>query len=433
MRALATVWESHNGGAALDLLVALLVGFLIGLERERADSMRQPHLYAGVRTFSLLALAGAVPALMLEHWGVVPLIVSFLATAALAVIAYWRGSAAGAPGSPTATAALVTFLLGALAGSGQALLAASAGIAVTTLLTAKTQLERFSRALSAQELNSVLELGVITCIVLPLLPNRGYGPWGAWNPFEIWLVVILVAAFSFLGFIASRLLGERRGLLVAGLGGALVSSTAVTFAMAQRSRAEPALERSAAIAATLASAVMAVRVTVLAGAAGAGILPRLLPAVAAMAGVSLLAAWVIARQHDGESAALAPAAATNPFSLWAALSFALLFAAVLVLVPATRAWLGAAGSFVAATLAALVDVDAITIAISRGGPTLGGWRDPAAAVSAGVAVNTLVKTAMVALIGRGRFRSAVVTSLGLAALACLAVAALVYPLPLTPA
>src|SRR5258706_542201 len=319
MRALATVWESHNGGAALDLLVALLVGFLIGLERERADSMRQPHLYAGVRTFSLLALAGAVPALMLEHWGVVPLIVSFLATAALAVIAYWRGSAAGAPGSTTATAAPVTFLLGALAGSGQPLLAASAGIAVTTLLTAKTQLERFSRALSAQELNSVLELGVITCIVLPLLPNRGYGPWGAWNPFEIWLVVILVSAFSFLGFIASRLLGERRGLLVAGLGGALVSSTAVTVAMAQRSRAEPALERSAAIA------------------------------------------------------------------------------------------------------------------TSRGGPTLGGWRDPAAAVSAGVAVNTLVKTAMVALIGRGRFRSAVVTSLVLAALACLAVAALVYLWPLTPA
>src|SRR5258706_1850346 len=142
MRALATVWESHNGGAALDLLVALLVGFLIGLERERTDSLRQPHLFAGVRTFSLLALTGAVPALMLEHWGVVPLIVSFLATAALAVIAYWRRSAAGAPGSTTATVALVTFLLGALAGSGQPLLAAGAGIAVTTLLTAQTALER---------------------------------------------------------------------------------------------------------------------------------------------------------------------------------------------------------------------------------------------------------------------------------------------------
>ena len=106
---------------------------------------------------------------------------------------------------------------------------------------------------------------------------------------------------------------------------------------------------------------------------------------------------------------------------------------MLLLVPATRAWLGAAGSFVAATLAALVDVDAITIAISRDGPTLEGWRDPAAAVSIGVAVNTLVKTAMVAFIGRGRFRSAVVTSLVLAALACLAVAGVVYLWPLAAA
>jgi len=426
MNALATALESHRGGAALDLLVALLVGFLIGLERERSDSLQPPRRFAGVRTFSLLALAGAVPALMLAPWGIVPLIVSFLAVASLALIAYWRGSAAGAPGSTTEMAALVTFLLGALAGSGQPLLAACAGIAVTTLLTAKAQLERFSRALSAQELNAVLELGVITCIVLPLLPDRGYGPWGAWNPFDIWLVVILVSAFSFVGFIASRLLGERRGLLVAGLGGALVSSTAVTVAMAQRSRAEPALERSAAMAAALASAVMALRVTVLAAAAGAGILPRLLPAVGAMAVVSLLAAWAIGRRRDAESGALRPAVASNPFSLWAALSFALLFALVLLLVPAARAWLGAAGSFAVASIASLVDVDAMTIAISRGGPTVGGWRDPAAAVSAGVAVNTLVKTAIVAVVGRGRFRAAVVSSLLLAALGCLALAALVY-------
>src|SRR5258705_9464776 len=179
MNALATALASHRGAAALDLLVALLVGFLIGLERERTDSLRQPHLFAGVRTFSLLALAGAVPALMLEHWGVVPLIVSFLATAALAVIAYWRGSAAGAPGSTTATAALVTFLLGALAGSGQPLLAASAGIALPTLPTPQTQLERFSPALSAQELNSGPVPGVISCIVLPALPGPAFCPLGA--------------------------------------------------------------------------------------------------------------------------------------------------------------------------------------------------------------------------------------------------------------
>jgi uncharacterized membrane protein (DUF4010 family) len=426
MNALATALDSHGGGAPLDLLVALLVGFLIGLDRERTAARKQYHLFAGVRTFSLLALAGAIPALMLERWGIVPLVVSFLAVAALTLVAYWRVSTAGTLGSTTETAALVTFLLGALAGSGQPLLAAGAGIAVTTLLTAKRQLEQFSRALSAQELDAVLELGVITCIVLPLLPNRGLGPWNVWNPFEIWLVVILVSAFSFAGFIASRLLGERRGLLVAGLGGALVSSTAVTVAMAHRSRAEPAHERDAAMAATLASAVMALRVAVLAGAAGLGILPRLLPALMAVAVVSVVAAWVIARGRDVVNPKVAPAAARNPFSLWAALSFALLYAAVLLLLPAARAWLGTAGNFLAAALSALVDVDAITIALSRGGPAIGGWRDPAAAVSAGIAVNTVVKIVIVAAVGRGRFRTAVISSLALTALACLAVAALVY-------
>jgi uncharacterized membrane protein (DUF4010 family) len=406
--------------------VALLVGFLIGLDRERAETRKQQHQFAGVRTFSLLALAGAVPTLMLERWGVVPLVVSFLAIAALTLIAYWRTSAAGALGSTTETAALVTFLLGALAGSGQPLLAAGAGIAVTTLLTAKTQLEGFSRALNAQELNAALELGVITCIVLPLLPNHGLGPWGVWNPFEIWLVVVLVSAFSFIGFIASRLLGERRGLLVAGLGGALVSSTAVTVAMAHRSRDEPALERSAAMAAALASTVMALRVAVLAGAAGIGILPRLLPALMALAVVSVVAAWIIARGRDAVNPNVAPAAARNPFSLWAALTFALLYAAVLLLLPAARAWLGAGGNFLAAALSALVDVDPMTIALSRSGPSLSGWRDPAAAVSAGVAVNTVVKIAIVAVVGRGRFRTSVIASLALAALACLAVATLVY-------
>jgi len=410
----------------LRLLVAILIGFLIGLDRERAEVRKQHQLFAGIRTFSLIAIAGAVPALMLDSWGTIPLIASFIAVAGVTIVAYARSSAAGSIGSTTEVAALVTFLLGAMAGAGELLLAGGAGIAVAVLLAAKPGLERFSRALSAQELEAVLELGVITCIVLPLLPRQGYGPWLAWNPFDIWLVVVVVSALSFAGFITMRLLGERRGLLVAGLVGSLVSSTGVTVAMAHSSRANPALARSAATAAILASAVMGLRVLLFVGAYGAAILPRLAPSVLVMALVSVAVAGFINRRADATAPTATPALIANPFSLRAALSFALLYAVVLLLVPATRMWLGTAGAFAAAAVSALLDVDAMTIAFARAAPVDGPWRETAAAITLGVTINTLVKAGIVAVVARGPFRRWVITGLGLAAIACSGAGALIY-------
>jgi uncharacterized membrane protein (DUF4010 family) len=413
-------------GEVLRLLVAILIGFLIGLDRERAEVRKQHQLFAGIRTFSLIALAGAVPALMQDRWGAIPLVASFIAVAGVTIVAYARSAAAGSIGSTTEVAALVTFLLGAMAGAGQPLLAGGAGIAVAVLLAAKPSLERFSRALSGQELEAVLELGVITCIVLPLLPRQGYGPWSVWNPFDIWLVVVVVSALSFAGFIAMRLLGERRGLLIAGLVGSLVSSTGVTVAMAQHSRSSPTLARSAATAAILASAVMGVRVLVLVAAYGAGALPRLAPAVLVLALVSVAVAGLINRRTELPAAEATPALITNPFSLRAALSFALLFACVLLLVPAARIWLGNSGNFAAAAVCALLDVDAMTIAFAHGAPAGGAWREVAAAITLGVTTNTLVKAGIVAVLARGAFRRWVITGLTLAAIACAGTGAAIY-------
>ena len=411
-------------GEVLRLLVAILAGFLIGLDRERAEVRKQHQLFAGIRTFSLIAIAGAVPALMLERWGPVPLVASFIAVAGVTIVAYLRSSAAGAIGSTTEVAALVTFLLGALSGAGQPLLAGGAAIAVAVLLAAKPTLKRFSRALSEQEIEAVLELLVITCIVLPLLPRQGYGPWQVWNPFEIWRVVVVVSTLSFAGFIAMRLLGEQRGLLVAGLVGSLVSSTGVTVAMAQRSRAEPALEHSAATAAILASAVMGLRVLVFVAAYGAALLPRLAPPVLAMAVVSAAVAAVFVRRGGTGPAAAAPLA--NPFSLRAALSFGALYAGVLLLVPAARLWLGSTGSFAAAAGSALLDVDAMTIAFARGAPAAGPWREAAAAIAIGVTTNTLVKAGIVAVLARGSFRRRVIAGLAVAAITCAGTAIVIY-------
>lgn len=395
------------------LLVALLIGLLIGLDRERAEVRKRRRQFAGIRTFPLIALAGALPFfLMDEAAGPALLAVAFLAIAVLTAISYYRGSARGAVGTTTETAAIVTFLLGAMAGAGQMLLAAGVGIIVAILLVAKPRLEGFSHALSEEELSATLELAVISCIVLPLLPNQAYGPWQILNPFEIWLVVVLVSGLSFGGFIATRLLGEQRGILAAGVAGAIVSSTAVTAAMAQRSREHPEDARSIASATILASLVMCLRVVVVAGAAGPGLLPRLLPPIAAMSGVAAVAAWWCGRGGPAQRPTK-PAAMKNPFSLRAAITFGALFAAVLFVVRAAQELPAVYGTLVAAILPALIDVDAVTIALARAGPGSSEWRLPAAAILLAAVTNTAVKLVMAVGLGAGPFRWYVGTALGL--------------------
>lgn len=407
------------------LLVALLVGFLIGLDRERAEARTGREAFAGVRTFPLIALAGAVPMVLMSVAGPALLVASFAAVATVAVVSYVRTSATGEIGATTEMAAIACFLLGALAGSGQFVMAGAAGVTVAVLLVAKPRLEAFSRTLTAEELRAVLELAVISVIVLPLLPNRGFGPWGVLNPFDIWMIVVLVSALSFVGFVATRTLGERRGLAVAGAVGGLVSSTAVTLAMAERSRADEGIGRAAASATVLASCVMSLRVAVLAGVINAGILPRLLPVVGSMAAVGGLAALWLAR-GSGDEPTPSGGSIANPFSFKAALSFGLLYALILLAVRAAQVYFGDGGTYAASALSGVADVDAVTIAFSRLGPMADDWRTPASAVTLAAVVNMLVKMGMGIGAGGGRFRRYVAVSLGLMALVGGAAGVLVY-------
>jgi uncharacterized membrane protein (DUF4010 family) len=405
--------------------VALLIGFLVGLDRERAEARKGHEAFAGVRTFPLIALVGAVATILLPVAGPALLVAALGAIAAVAVVAYLRTSTVGGPGATTEMAAIATFLLGALAGDGQFVLAGAAGVSVAVLLVAKPRLEAFSRALTSEEIRAALELAVISVIVLPLLPNVGFGPWQVLNPFAIWLIVVLVSGLSFAGFVAMRLLGERRGLAATGALGGLVSSTAVTFAMAERTKADQGLGGPAASAVVLASCVMSLRMAVLAGVVNAGILPRLLPVIGAMAVVGGIAALWLVRSGTGEPLASGGHLA-NPFSLRAALTFGAVFALILLGVRAAQEYLGEGGTFVASALSGVADVDAVTIAFSRLGPVADGWRTPAAAVTLAAVVNTLVKLGLGVGLGAGRFRRHVAVALGVVALAGAAAGAVVY-------
>jgi uncharacterized membrane protein (DUF4010 family) len=391
------------------LAVALLVGLLIGLDRERAEIRKKRQLFAGIRTFPLIALLGAALTLLRGQMGPWPLLAGFMAVAGIALVSYARGAGEGDMGATTEVAALGAYALGCLAGVGQLVVAGAAGVAVAVLLAVKPSLERLSRTLSEQELTAVLELAVISAIVLPLVPDQGYGPWGVLNPFRIWMVVVLVSAVSFAGFIAVRWRGQEGGLFwAAGLGG-LVSSTAVTMAMAQRSRDAPEAGRAIAGAAVLATSVMCGRLLVLVAAAGPTLLPRLAPPVMAMGLVGLLVALLL-RRGAAHPESTAGRQLDNPFSLRSAMLFGAIFAGALLLVRWSQTLFGSTGTLIAALLSGFVDVDAVSIALARGARP-----DIATAAVAGIVIacvsNNVFKTAVAVVSGAGSFRKNVALGL----------------------
>ena len=348
------------------LLVALLVGLLIGVDRERAEERKQRKLFAGVRTFPLIAVVAAMLTLLRGELGPWPLLLGLGAVAAIVLVSYRASVRLGETGATTEVAALATYALGAMAGVGELEVAGATAVALAVLLAAKPPLERFSRAISEAEMAAALELAVLSAIVLPLLPDRGFGPWQVLNPFRIWMVVVMVSAMSFAGFIAVRWRGEAAGeLLAAGLGG-LVSSTATTVAMAARSRDAPQRAGALAAAAVLASTVMCVRLAVLVGVVAPPLLPRIGPAMAAMAATGLLATLILHRTAPRHDVDPGRAPVENPFRLRSALLFGAIFAATLLLVRGSRQLLGATGTLLAAGLSGLADVDAISIALARG-------------------------------------------------------------------
>jgi uncharacterized membrane protein (DUF4010 family) len=399
----------HPGIALLRLMVAGLLGGLIGMERERAAHAGREEMFAGVRTFPLFALLGASLTVVTGEMGAA-VVSGFLAVAALAVVSYWRKSSAERVGTTTEMAALATYWVGAIAGAGALVLAAALGIAIAVLLAAKERLESFPQAMTREELRATLTLAVLAAVILPLLPDQGYGPWGVWNPRRIWIVVVLVCGLSFAAFLAVRFWGARRGLYLTGILGGLASSTALTVSLASQSRAEQGGGAALAVAAGLASTVMLIRVLVLAAIAGPAVLPRLAPFLALAAAGGAFAILILLRR--AKTAPPHEAGIANPFRLLEALRFGAVFALVLLAVEAARHYLGSWGIVVASILAGLVDVDAITLSLSgmsaRGMPI----ETAAGGIAVAVLANTAAKAGYAAWRGSPEYRRGVAMILG---------------------
>lgn len=357
MHALPEGWD------VLTLLgTSLAVGLLIGIERER-----NPAAKAGLRTFALTALLGCVTAL-LQQVAQAPWLpaAGLLLVGVMMVAAYARERDAGAdPGTTTVVAMLLTYLYGVLIWHGRADIAVPLAIVTTSLLYFKAELRGVTQHVTRRDLISILQFGVLSMIVLPLLPDRGYGPYAALNPHQIWLMVVLISGVSLAGYLALRFAGPRHGAALVGIFGGMVSSTATTLAYSRRCRVSPEHVPMAGLVIVLASAVVPVRIALLTALTAPAALQFLAPALAAAAGLGGLAAFWLWRLADHTSGEIPIPEVANPTELRASLAFGALYGAVMLLSSWLSHALGSSGLYGLALISGLTDVDAITLSSLR--------------------------------------------------------------------
>jgi uncharacterized membrane protein (DUF4010 family) len=352
---MAIVWSDQ-----LRFLLALALSALVGLERERSRVHGNPHA-AGVRTHVLTAIFGFVCAEV--HKVGIPgvLLVGMGAVGLVQVSSFWRRTTNGLSGWTSELSILVSFAVGASSPVVEVWIPTAAAIVGTIVLTEKTEIERYVEKLDRAEFLGVLKFLLVTCIVLPMLPDRGFTTWDI-NPARTWKIVVMVSSVGFVGYFLVRQLGGKVGLWVSGLVGGVVSSTAVSVAMGRLAAKDPAKGGAALQAALLASSVMYLRILVLVwivhpqyGQALAWKLP-LLSAV----GI-LLAATVPAAKSPQEGVGNLQ----NPFEILPALGFAAFFTLFSVATLVVRSFLGNSGLVLLALVVGAVDIDPFILSVAR--------------------------------------------------------------------
>jgi uncharacterized membrane protein (DUF4010 family) len=379
--------------------LALAIGLLVGLERGWRDrDAAEGSRTAGLRTFGLAGLLGGISAALAQVLGGgLVLGAGFLAFAAVFGAFKYRESVHDAEFSVTTViAGLAVFALGALAVAGDFRLAAASGAAVAVLLAGRVALHRLLRRITWIELRSAILLGAMTMIGLSLLPHRTIDPWGGFDPWEIWLLTVLTASISFAGYVAVRVLSPASGLLVSGLAGGLVSSTATVAALA-RAAMDGSFVRQRSGAATLACMVSLLRVCALIAIVQPRVLGAVLPAMLAAAAVLALAgAALIAGPRKAEPE---QRPASNPFEIAPLLTFAGFFAVVSMTSAALAARFGGTSVLVTSALSGLVDADVATLSALRLVDMALPVQTAGLAVLAAVGLNALTRVGLALTLG----------------------------------
>lgn len=348
-----------------NILAALAVGLLIGTERGWSERKEEEGWrVAGLRTFSLIGILGGVWAVLSQQFGDWVLFAAFGVISLLIIVGHIMESRkTGDMGTTTAFSMMLTFSLAAWAAMGYYVPAFITTVVVVSLLGMKPVLHKGLRKIETDEAYAGLKLLIISVIFLPLLPNQGYGPFDALNPYWIWWMVVLISGLSFVGYFAIKYIGNRWGTLVTSITGGLASSTAVTLSLSQfaRQHVSKNLFMSGVM---VASSIMFIRMMVEVAVVNVSLISSLMIPVLIMFISVLLGAywlWYQAEQNDVET----ELNIKNPFKIGMALKFGLLLAAIIVLAEGMKTWFGDEGIYLLSLVSGLMDVDAIALSLSR--------------------------------------------------------------------
>jgi uncharacterized membrane protein (DUF4010 family) len=346
--------------------ITIAIGLLIGLERGwRSRNRDEGMRVAGLRTYGLISLLGGLSGLLAQQVDAFLMGFAFLGLTCVLLLAYSKSLDKFEDFSITSIiASLITFTLGALTVYGHITLASASAVVITSLLGFKPLLHGWVKKLEQQELNATLKLLLISVVMLPILPDQGYGPWAIFNPYHIWLMVVLIAGISYLGYFAIRIVGNQQGPVLTGALGGLVSSTAVTLNLSKLSTQQPNMENVLAAGILTACATMFARTLLLTSIMNPALFRVLLPALLVMTLFTYLVAFVLWRNARGfrtnEEVKL-----TNPFQLGMAIKFGAFLVLILLLSKLLTVYFGDMGTYFLAATAGLADVDPITLSMSQ--------------------------------------------------------------------
>lgn len=384
--------------------IALGLGLLVGLQREWST----PQI-AGIRTFALITMFGAVCGAG-DGWFIAA---GLAAVTALVIFGNYASMKTEQydHGITTEVAALVMFGVGAMIAADLVPAALVVAGLVAVLLHWKEPLHHFVEAFNVRDLRAIIQVTLIALVILPVLPNETYGPYGVLNPFKIWLMVVLICGISLLAYMGYKFLGAKVGTLLGGVFGGLISSTATTVSFARRSRNTPETAPLAALVIMIASTIVFVRVAVEVAMVAPVIFVRILPPLALM-GLFMAVVCAVLYMRERTAAKEIPVEG-DPSDLKAALVFGALYALVLFAVAAAKDHFGDSGLFIVAVVSGLTDVDAITLSTSQmmkdGGIAVDtGWR----MILVGVLSNLVFKGAAVAALGSRRLLGYIVVLFG---------------------
>ncbi|MBI2102942.1 MgtC/SapB family protein [Candidatus Woesearchaeota archaeon] len=344
-------------------LVALVLGALIGLEREYAHYRGKGQSYAGIRTYPLIALFGALSAYLGELISPWILLIGMVLVGGLILIAYFNMNehVHKYVGATSEVAGFITFFIGVVVYYNQTLLATVLAIAMTIILYARSVLHNFARKMEKKELADTLKFVVIAFVILPFLPNKGYGPFEVFNPYQVWLMVVFISAISFVGYILLKWFGEK-GITLAGFLGGVASSTATTLSFSERSKKETRIFRALALAVILANVAMFGRILVLIAAVNIHVFWQILPSILillVLTGIFSYYLWKKARKVKSKITL------SSPFTLWPALKFGLLFAVIVALTKVANVYLSTRGIYLVSFFSGFVDVDPIVLSLGQ--------------------------------------------------------------------